>query len=50
MNQPEQPPTDYPTDSWPLRFVAVVFFHNRRYGLLFMLELILEVKRRGIGL
>jgi len=47
--KPEQPPEDYPADGWPLWFVAFAFYHNRRYGSLFMLGLILEATRRGIG-
>jgi 1,4-dihydroxy-2-naphthoate octaprenyltransferase len=42
--KPEKPPEGYP--GWPLWFVAVAFIHNRRFGLLFVtglgLQLVLE--------
>ena len=40
--KPEEKPADYP-DVWPNYFVAGAFVHNRRFGLLFMLGLILNV-------
>ncbi|UCE00105.1 MAG: prenyltransferase [Chloroflexota bacterium] len=39
--KPEEKPADYP-DVWPNYFVAAAFVHNRRFGLLFMLGLILD--------
>ena len=39
--KPEEKPDDYP-DVWPNWFVAAAFVHNRRFGLLFMLGLILD--------
>ena len=39
--KPEEKPADYP-DVWPNYFVAGAFVHNRRFGLLFMLGLILN--------
>jgi 1,4-dihydroxy-2-naphthoate octaprenyltransferase len=40
--KPEQKPDDYP-DVWPNYFVAAAFLHNRRFGSLFMLGLILSI-------
>jgi 1,4-dihydroxy-2-naphthoate octaprenyltransferase len=39
--KPIEKPADYP-DVWPNYFVASAFVHNRRFGLLFMLGLILD--------
>ena len=39
--KPAEKPADYP-DVWPNYFVASAFVHNRRFGLLFMLGLILD--------
>lgn len=39
--KPEEKPPDYP-DVWPNYFVAAAFVHNRRFGLLFLLGLILN--------
>ncbi len=39
--KPEEKPDDYP-DVWPNWFVAAAFVHNRRFGLLFMIGLILD--------
>ncbi len=39
--KPEEKPADYP-DVWPNYFVAAAFVHNRRFGLLFLLGLILD--------
>jgi 1,4-dihydroxy-2-naphthoate octaprenyltransferase len=39
--KPEQKPPDYP-DVWPNWFVAAAFVHNRAFGLMFMLSLILD--------
>lgn len=40
--KPTERPADYPGDSWPLWFVGASFLHNRRFGLLFLLGLILD--------
>ncbi len=40
--KPQERPDDYPSDAWPLWFVASAFVHNRRFGLLFLLGLILD--------
>ena len=39
--KPSEKPDDYP-DVWPNYFVAAAFVHNRRFGLLFILGLILD--------
>jgi 1,4-dihydroxy-2-naphthoate octaprenyltransferase len=39
--KPDEKPADYP-DVWPNYFVAGAFVHNRRFGLLFLLGLILD--------
>ena len=39
--KPEEKPADYP-DVWPNYFVAAAFVHNRRFGLFFLLGLILN--------
>jgi 1,4-dihydroxy-2-naphthoate octaprenyltransferase len=40
--KPDEKPADYP-DVWPNWFVAAAFFHNRRFGLIFLGGLILNV-------
>jgi len=40
--KPETRPEICPPDVWPLWFVAVAFFFNRRFGLLFLLGLVLD--------
>ncbi|NPA34208.1 MAG: prenyltransferase [Chlorobi bacterium] len=40
--KPETKPEDYPESAWPLWFVAHAFVHNRKFGILFMLGLLLE--------
>ncbi len=40
--KPEKKPDDYPADAWPLWFVASTFIHNRRFGMFFLLGLILN--------
>lgn len=39
--KPEEKPEDYP-DVWPNYFVAAAFVHNRRFGWLFLLGLIID--------
>jgi len=41
--KPEERPAEYPADAWPLWFVALAFLHNRRFGLFYLLGLILDV-------
>ncbi|HEY5574735.1 MAG TPA: hypothetical protein VIK64_17060 [Anaerolineales bacterium] len=40
--KPQERPEEYPADSWPLWFVGFAFVHNRRFGLLFMVGLIIS--------
>ena len=40
--KPHERPEEYPADSRPLWFVGFAFVHNRRFGLLFMLGLIIN--------
>lgn len=40
--KPEEKPEDYPADAWPLWFVASSFYHNRQFGLLYLLGLIVD--------
>ncbi len=40
--KPDEKPADYP-DVWPNYFVAAAFVHNRRFGLLYLLGLVLDV-------
>lgn len=44
--KPQEKPEDYPSDAWPLWFVATAFYHNRRFGILFLLGLILDTLLR----
>ena len=44
--KPEEPPEGY--GGWPLWFVAVAFIHNRRFGLLFVTGLALQVTAEAV--
>ena len=41
--KPLQAPADYPPDTWPLWFSATSFYHNRSFGLLLLVGLILNL-------
>ncbi len=41
-SKPEQPPPEYPEEGWPLWYVAFAFTHNRLFGLLFLVGLIID--------
>lgn len=41
--KPAEKPPEYSRDIWPLWFSAMSFYHNRAYGLLLMLGLIIEL-------
>ena len=41
--KPAEAPKNYPAGRWPLWFVGYAFWHNRRFGLLFLLGLIGDV-------
>jgi 1,4-dihydroxy-2-naphthoate polyprenyltransferase len=45
-HKPEDKPDDYPADAWPLWFVASAFVHNRRFGMLYLLGLIVDAVLR----
>ena len=40
--RPDSPPEGYPPEAWPLWYVALAFWHNRRFGTLYLLGLIIE--------
>ncbi|HEX6303557.1 MAG TPA: prenyltransferase [Anaerolineales bacterium] len=40
--KPAEKPEEYPADSWPLWFVGFAFVHNRKFGLYFLLGLIVN--------
>ena len=44
--KPEQPPDGY--RGWPLWFVGAAFIHNRRFGLLFVAGLALQLTAEAI--
>jgi 1,4-dihydroxy-2-naphthoate octaprenyltransferase len=46
-SKPDEKPTDFP-DVWPNYFVAAAFQHNRRFGSLFLLGIILDVIYRVV--
>ena len=39
--RPQHAPENYPQSAWPLWYVAFAFVHTRRFGLLFIIGLIL---------
>ncbi len=41
--KPNEKPKDYPDGVWPLWYVAFAFDHNKKFGYLFILGLLLEV-------
>ncbi len=41
--RPDGPPPEYPEDAWPLWFVSFAFYHNRTFGGLYLLGIILDV-------
>jgi 1,4-dihydroxy-2-naphthoate octaprenyltransferase len=45
--RPEEMPENYRADIWPLWFVAVAFWHNRNFGLFFILGLLIELVLRA---
>jgi len=46
LPKPAAPPTNY--KGWPLWFVGAAFIHNRRYGILFVTGLALQVAGEAI--
>jgi len=47
--KPAQMPKDYMLDIWPLYFVAAAFFHNRRFGMLYLLGMLVDAVLRVRG-
>lgn len=47
--KPSAAPANYPPDTWPLWFVATAFYHNRSFGMVFLLGLALELAYRFIA-
>ncbi len=48
--RPTSPPPELPPGVWPLWYAAFSFQHTRRFGLLFLLGLVLDVAARSAGL
>lgn len=48
--RPAQPPKRFPPNVWPLWFVAFAFRHTRRFGLLYVVGIVLDVVLRRMGL
>jgi len=48
--RPAAPPAEYPPNIWPLWYAAFAFQHTRRFGLLFLLGLVLDVAARRAGI
>lgn len=46
--KPTERPADYGEEVWPLWFVALSFMHNKRFGMLYVLGLILDVGLRAL--
>lgn len=44
--KPEEPPAEYPPDSWPIWFAGFTFMHNRRFIMLFMGGLVVDTLLR----
>ena len=41
--RPDAPPPDLPDGIWPLWYVAITFWYNRRFGLLFLVGLAADI-------
>lgn len=41
--RPESPPPDLPEGVWPLWYVAITFWYNRRFGMLFLVGLAADI-------
>jgi 1,4-dihydroxy-2-naphthoate octaprenyltransferase len=48
--RPAEKPEGYPAEAWPTYLAAIAFYHNRRYGLLFLVGLILDTVLRVNGI
>lgn len=40
--KPEVKPDNYPEDIWPLWYVAAAFYHTRRFGIIYLISLIID--------
>lgn len=49
-SKPEKMPQGYREDVWPLWFVAGTFWHNRRFGIAYLLALIVDLILTKIGI
>lgn len=47
--RPAEPPPEYPREAWPIWFVGFAFVHNRRFGALYMLGLLLDALWAHVG-
>lgn len=48
--RPDEPPDFYPKDAWPTWFVSFAFIHNRRFGMWFLLGLLVDAFLRSQGI
>ena len=46
---PKERPAEFPEEAWPTYFAAGAFFHNRGYGLWFMVGLLADAILRVTG-
>jgi len=47
--RPKERPESYPAEVWPLWYVASAFFFSRRFGMLYLLGLILDTAWRLVA-
>jgi 1,4-dihydroxy-2-naphthoate polyprenyltransferase len=47
--RPAGPPPEFPPEVWPLWFSAFAFHHTRRFGMLFLLAIVVDVVLRRSG-
>ncbi len=47
--RPQAKPAEFPAEVWPLWYVAFAFGHNRRFGLLFLLGLVVDTGIRYLS-
>jgi 1,4-dihydroxy-2-naphthoate octaprenyltransferase len=46
--KPKERPSNYPDSVWPLWYVAFAFDHNKKFGYLFLIGLLLEMVLRKV--
>ena len=46
--RPSAPPPELPKGVWPLWFVAVTFWYNRRFGMFFLAGLVGDIVLSGL--